>query len=507
MGQYILSSDLGTSAIKTALFDENGRMAGVSNIEHKLETPSSLEVELDVESYWDAFKQGIRDVLVTSGVSPEDIKVFGFSVQGETLTFLGDDMRPLRRCVRWVERGAHAQSEELAKAFKHADYYEITGQFEFIPTWPASKILWFRQNQPDLFEQTANYLLLEDYFIFRLTGKLVAEGSLLCSTMYWDIRKKTYWKEMLDYLGVRENQLPEIRESGDIVGTIMPEIAVELGLSPETEICTGVLDQAAGAIGVGNIAPGVFSECSGTALAIVSTVDHAFKDDNRLMPCFYHGIRNRYMAHIFGAGGMVLKWFRDNMASFELAWQEFSGQDAYVNLDKEAAQVPPGSEGLLTLPHFQGAASPENNPRAKGVFYGVTLGHTKGHFVRSILESIGYSTRRIIDILKGMDIAVEEVRALGGGAKSPVWLQIKADILGVPVVTMENEEAASLGAAIVAGVAAGIYPSIEEAVERMIRIKDRYEPNVDNTDVYDRQYRKYIELYETLEPLFDSERK
>jgi xylulokinase len=331
----------------------------------------------------------------------------------------------------------------------------------------------------------------------------VCEGSLVTSTTYWNLTTRRWWPEMLRFLGVDEARLPEIRESGEPVGPILPAVARELGLDPATVVCTGALDQAAGAIGVGNIAPGVFSENTGAALAICATLPAPVFDPGRQMPCHYHGIPGRYMAHTFTSGGMVLRWYRDTFCEPEIEAARQQGRDPYDLLGVLAAGIPAGSEGLVMLPHLQGAMAPEANPRARGVFYGFTLRHSKAHFARSIMEAIAFIVRRNIDVLDGLGIAVDEVRLLGGGARSRIWSQVKADVLGLPVVTTEVEEAASLGAALLAGVAVGMFADLEDAVARAVTVRDRFEPDARNRGTYDAAYATYRALYDSLVPLFE----
>ena len=310
---------------------------------------------------------------------------------------------------------------------------------------------------------------------------------------------------MLDYLKVRDEQLPEIRESGEVVGDIIPEVAEELGLSPNTVVCTGALDQAAGTIGVGNVKPGIFSENTGAALAICATMDKPFVDPTGRMPCHYHSIPDTYMAHTFTTGGIVLKWYRDMFCQSEIGVGKLTGMDSYEVLSLEASKIAAGADGLVILPHLQGAMAPEDNPKAKGVFYGITLRHTKAHFARAIMESIACIVKRNIEVIEDLGIEVNEIRCLGGGSKSPVWNQIKADLTGRPVVTMESEEAACLGAAIVAGVGTGIFRSIEDACDRMVKIENRYEPNRNNDETYIKYYTNYVNLYDSLTTMFANE--
>lgn len=502
MDELILSVDLGTTAVKVALFDRAGALKAVSTQEYSLSTPTTSIVEGDPGTYWNAFKAGVLDLHAKYPFSGERVRALGISAQGETLFFLDGHGAPLRNAIVWMDNRAHAEAERLTGEFTNEACYRVTGQVSFDPCWPAAKILWVRQHEPEVFRKTATFALIEDYFIYRLTGTLVSEGSLLCSTVYWDITTKKWWTEMLAYLGIREGQLPEIREPGEAVGPMLPAVAAELGLSAGTVVCTGALDQAAGAIGVGNIAEGIFSENIGAALAICSPVRRPAFPESRSMPIHYFGIPDMYMMHSFTTGGMVLRWFRDAFCDTEKSAAALTGADTYDLLGREAARVPPGSEGLIMLPHLNGSMAPDVNPKAKGVFYGFTLKHGKPHFVRAIMEALGYLVRRNIDALAGLGIQVQEIRSLGGGARSAVWSQIKADITGRPLVTMACPEAACLGAAILAGKAVGMYGDIADACGQMARVARRFEPDPGARAIYDKGYAHYQQLFGDLADLF-----
>jgi D-xylulose kinase len=502
--ETILAVDLGTTALKCALHDLHGNVLAKHTEEYQLITPDALSVEVDVETYWKAFKISVHSVLNKSQVNANSIKALGISAQGETLIVVDKSGNPLRRAIVWLDNRAQAEAEQLGEHFGHRYAYEITGQVKLVPTWPATKILWMNHHEPEIFKQVDKFLLIEDYFLHRLTGEYACEGSLITSTCYWNFRSKEWWPEMLDMIGVLPSQLPAIHESGEQVGKILPEVAQELGLSSQTVVCTGALDQACGALGVGNIHPGIFSENTGAALAICATIGTPILDPENQMPCHYHGLPDIYMLHTFTSGGIVLRWFRDAFAQMEMAVGSLTGQDAYDLLGLEAAQVPPGCEGLVMLPHLQGAMAPEANPKAKGTFYGFTLRHTKNHFTRAIMEAIGFIVRRNIEVIEGLNIPVKEIRSLGGGARSRVWKQIEADITQRPVITTENEEAATLGAAILAGKAVGQYSGLDEAVDQMVQIKEKFEPNRSNAVIYDDVYNTYKRLYEQLCPIFET---
>jgi sugar (pentulose or hexulose) kinase len=503
MEDLILSVDLGTTALKTAIFDKTGELKATATQEYSLLTPAPNMVEADTDTYWEAFKKGIAGLKNRYPFDPKSIKALGISAQGETLFCLDSSGASLRNAIVWMDSRAQDEAGELTAVFSNETCYQRTGQVSFEPCWPASKILWIRNHEPRIFKETAKFLLIEDYFIYRLTGKLVSEGSLLCSTTYWDIISKKWWPDMLQFLQVSSDNFADIREPGEAVGPILPKVAAELGLSSDTMVCTGALDQAAGAIGAGNISEGIFSETVGAALAICAPVSKPTFDPRRTMPLHYFGIPDMYMMHTFTTGGMVLRWFRDNFCRMEMDLAGLLGEDSYDILNREVANIPPGSENLIMLPHLNGAMAPDVNAKARGVFFGFTLKHQKPHFIRAIMEAMGYLVQRNIEALGNMGIRVNEIRSLGGGARSDVWNQIKSDITGKPVVTMRCKESACLGAAILAGKAVGLFPDVKAACNQMAGIAGRYTPNEANFAVYQKGYADYVKLFDDLQDLFE----
>ncbi len=501
--RYLLGVDLGTTAIKVALFDENGAAAAVSTQEHRLITPTETVVEQDPEVYWNCFKAGTREVLERSGVAPRDILALSVSAQGETLLVLDGEDRPLRNAIVWMDNRAQAESDALAARFTNETIHKVTGQVEMTALWPAAKIKWIRDHEPEVYDRAAKYLLLEDWFFMRLMGGYYGEGSLWCSTILWNITTKTYWPEMVEELGLRRDQLPEIVESGTPLGTILPAVAEELGLDPSLQLVMGGLDQSCGAIGVGNVREGVFSESTGAALAVCAMTPRPAFDPNRQMPCFYTAIPGMYMIHAFSSGGIAYKWLRDTLCTQEADVAARAGMSTYDIMNGEATQVPAGSEGLLVLPHFQSSGPPDSEQSASALIYGLALKHTKGHIVRGFMEGVAMVLLRMTEAVRAMGVEVREIRSLSGGAKSPLWCQIKADATGVPVVTMTNtDDAACLGAAILAGVGAGLWDSVPETAERFARPERRFEPDPKNRAAYDQLIEKYKAVFAALRPVF-----
>lgn len=503
MSEYILGLDCGTTASKVAIFDLRGRMLSVSTQEYQLLTPSPLEVEIDPEHFWQAFVKGTHEALAQAAINPAQIRAFSLSAQGETMVLLDASGKPLRRAISWMDNRAQSEADAINRVFGDA-IYPTTGQVSAVPTWPAAKLLWIRKHEPDVFGRIHRVLLIEDYLLWRLTGEIACEGSLVCSTLYWDINSEQWWGDMLEFLELPSTSLPELRHSGSPIGHILPEAARELGLADDVVVSMGALDQVCGSIGVGNVRTGIFSENTGAALAIcvLQQPGKPVFDPGRQMPVHYHGLPGRYMFHTFTTGGMVYRWFRDQFCAEEMAEAESRGVDAYQLVTDAAGHVSAGSDGLLMLPHLQGAMAPETNPHAKGVFFGVTLSHGKSHFARSILEAIAFTVRRNLEVIERIGGDVDEIRVLGGGAKSDLWNQIKADVTGKRIVKTESEEAACLGAAIFAGHGAGFFSSVEAAAEQMLVVNRAYEPDPDVRGTYDAAYSRYVALYESLVDVF-----
>ena len=502
MNQLIAGIDLGTTALKIAIFNTTGKMIGNVTLEYRLYTPQSYFVESNPDIYMDAMEKGFN-LLADKGIDLGCVVALGFSLQSETMFFVDGACKPLRNSISWMDNRAVEQSRYLTEKYGDELCYQHTGQIGWGANWPVAKALWVKENEPDIWEKTKKILLIEDFIIYQLTGRYVSDCTMLSSTLYWDITTKQYWQPMLDELGMTEENFPEILEPGEVAGTILPEMAIKLGLNADVKICTGAMDNAIGAVGVGAIRPGMFSESIGSTLAVCVPTDKIVYDPNRQMPVHYYPIKNTYMMHTFTSGGICLRWFRDNFCQFEITCADMTGEDSYDLLTEQAIQTSPGAEGLSFLPHLNGSLAPDVNPHATGVFIGITMIHKKGHFIRAIMESLGYLVRRNMDVLAAMGIQVEEIRAFGGGSKSPVWNQIKADILQKTICVTNSKEAACLGAAILAGKAVGIFDSVENACRSMIEVIARYEPNLANKEIYDYGYEQYKKMQVDCAELFE----
>ncbi|MCD6256569.1 hypothetical protein J7J45_00725 [Candidatus Aerophobetes bacterium] len=490
---YLLSIDVGTTSVKVGLFTTEGKLKALSTQEYNLLTPSPNVVELPVDTYWIALSRGIKEVLKHSEISPQSILALSLSSQAETLICVDSRGRPLRNAIVWLDTRAEKEALEIAKNFPSDLLYKTTGIPELSPIWPAAKILWLKRNEPDVFKRTFKFLIVKDYLIWRLTGIFSTDPTESSSTCYLKLNEKDWWDEMLDFVGIERNQLPAIFPSYEVVGNITSRIKSELDLSTSTRVIAGSMDQMAAALGAGNVESGIITESTGTALAVVATVDKPVYDPKRMIPVASHCIPDKFVLMPYSeTSGIVLKWFRD---TFPLNPDK---KEDYGHLLQLASQIPPGAEGLLALPHFTGTTCPDFNPRARGAFVGISFKHKRAHFIRALVESVAFMLRENIELLKELSIPVKKVRSLGGAAKSDTWLKIKTDVLGVPVEVPECSEAASLGAAILAGIGARVFSDINEAVRKVVKIKKSFYPDPSNAGIYQKVYQEYLSLYQKL---------
>lgn len=490
---YYIGADIGTTAIKVALFDNEGNKVIHHVQEYDLLKPSAQRVEQEPHVYWDAFKLCVTRVMTDSGIDKEKVKAFAMDSSAETIVFLDEKMEPLDNFYVWMDNRAEVEADEINQHFTPEEIVNATGQTPIDPVYPATKILWFRKNKPELFKKIRMMFMCDDYILWHMSGIKASHGSSWCTSYLWDITRKEWWPEMMDYLQINGEQLPKIYESGTVVGEILPDMADELGLPRGLMLVMGGQDQSSGAIGVGNVEPGIFSESTGGALMVCTTVDRPIFDPKGCVPCNYSDMEDVYMIQAGAKGGILFRWLRDTLCNEERLLEASGEGDAYDLMTALAAETPAGAEGLFLMPFFGGAGNPHRDIYGRGVLYGLSLGHTKGHIIRAFMEALACNITKMIDYTEGLTgVKVTQVRSLGGGSLSPLWCQIKADIMNREVVTMENtQDAACLGAAIIAGYGAGEWDSIQEAAKKFAKIDKVYTPNPEHREVYDKLLEKY----------------
>lgn len=471
MSEVFLGIDIGTTSLKAAAFDENGKRLALYTADYTLDTdPATGFIELDPEVYVAMCRSAIDDI----GRQCGKITALAVDTQGETLILTDKKGTPLYPAVVWLDNRAEKEAEELTKAFGRRRVYEVTGQPEITAGWPAPKLLWFKRNRPDIWSRVGKIFMLEDYIIYKLTGSFVTEPTVQSSTLYYDVVRRGWWGEMLDYIGIDESMLPTLLKTAERVGDYR-------GIP----VVTGALDQIAGTLGVGVTDGSRVSEMTGTIMAICVTTDimPPYSKDS-FIPCHMHAIDGKYCLILWSStAGMALKWFKNQFAE-SLSFEE---------LDAIAEKVAPGCDGMTMIPHFCGSAMPKYNPHATASFSGITLSHTKAHFARSILESVAFVLKENLDHVGAPPEC--EIRITGGGASSPLWAQIKSDVTGRRLCTVSESETACLGSAIMAAVGVGAFASIKEAADRIVSVRDTYSPTgVDYTEAYAR----FIETDEKL---------
>ena len=456
--------DIGTTSVKTAVFNETLEEKITLTADYTLDSHGDI-VEFDSESYWTIVKGEIEKVKREMGID-----ALAVDTQCETLILTDADGNPVRPAIVWLDNRAVEEAEIIEKHFGHKKVYEVTGQPEITATWPACKLLWVKRNEPEVWAKTKKVFLLEDWILFKLTGRFISEKTLQSSTIYFDIHKAEWWQEMLDFIGVDKSMLPELHSS-----------AKEVGEYEGIKVVTGAIDQIAGAIGAGVVKKGIVSEMTGTTMVIFMPSDTVpAYDEKSIVPCHYNFDDKYCLLSWTPTAGMALKWFKNALC------ENFS----FRELDELAESVPAGSDGVTFLPYLCGSTMPKYNPAARGSFTGLTTEHHRGHFVRAVMESVTCMLKANLDYL-GLD--VEEIRAMGGGANSPLWCQMKADMTGKKLVTLKNKETACLGSAILAGVGVGAFESVEKAAE-MIQLGRVYESKgTDYTECFER-YQSYDKI-------------
>jgi len=499
-GQYVIGIDAGTSSIKGLLLDESGNTCAVASSEYSLETGAGDFCELDPKIYWDKSCLVIRKLLKKAGKNIDAVKGIAVSSQGETMIIVDRDGKPLRKAIVWLDNRSSKETADISETFSGDTIMKITGLPEIVPTWPATKILWVRRNEPEIFRKAAKYLMLEDWLMYRLTGLYVTEYSISSDTLYFDISKKEWWDEMVSFIGIEKDMLPEPLPSGKVVGILTESAAADTGLPRETKCITGSYDHPCGAIGAGSLKPGSITIMVGTSMAMCIPVKERVCDPEIKLNCQCHSINDLYFILPYSStAGMNLRWFRDEFCQEEVRSAAEMKTDSYKLLDNLAQDVSPGADGLIMLPHLAGSGSPEFNSSARGSFTGISLSTKKGHFIRAIMEAVACEIKYNLDFLKRKGFTFTEIRFTGGASRSLLWSGIISDITGLPVITMKETETASLGAAILAGTGAGIFSDIESACRCAVKTDRISFPEPAKYEAYKKVLSDYIKLNGLLE--------
>ena len=499
---YLLGIDVGTTGTKTLLIEETGTVVASATKEYPLHTPRPDWAEQYPADWWRATVESIREVLVKSAVSPSDIQGMGLSGQMHGAVLLDERDQVLRPAILWCDQRTAEQCAWITREAGEQVVVEETCN-PVLTGFTAPKIVWVRQQEPELYQRVRKILLPKDYIRLLLTGEFATEVSDASGTSLLNIRERKWSAKMLAALDLSEDTLPTVFESPEVSGHISKSAAEATGLCEGMPVVGGGGDQAAGGVGNGIVRPGVVSSTTGTSGVVFAHMDEPAMDARLRTHTFCHAVPGKWhvMGVMLSAGGS-LRWFRDALGAEEKAQAKRRKVDPYEVLLEPAAQVPAGCEGLIFLPYLTGERTPYPDPSARGVFFGLTLRHTKAHLVRAVLEGVAYGLRDSLELLRGMNLPVEQVRASGGGARSALWRQIQADVNNCELVTINVDEGPAFGVALLAGVGAGIYPSVAEACDRTIALATRTAPQPDAVAVYGDYYPIYRELYQSLRDRF-----
>jgi len=499
---YLAAIDAGTTGVRTMIFDQWGNPVARNYLEFASHYPQPTWVEQDATDWWDracrTAKLALREFSEKGGTANK-VAAISLTNQRETIVPVDEDIHPIHRALVWQDRRTAPQCEWLKRTIGEDRLYPLTG-LTVDPYFSAPKILWVKENEPEVYRRAHKFLLVHDYLLAKLTGRFATSWDNASRTMLFDITKFRWSDELLASMGLDGEKLPEPLPSGKLVGEVTERGAEETGFAEGTPVVCGGGDQQCSAIGVGVVRQGRTEATTGTGTFVISFLDRPTFDPERRILCSCHGVPGKWVqeASLFSTG-IIYRWFRDQLGGQERMEAESQGVDPYTILDREAAESPAGSNGILVLPHFVGAGAPHWNPLARGAILGLALGHKRSDLIRAIVEGIAFEIRKNIEVMRDLGTVVEEIRVTGGMTRNAGFDQIQADVLNLPVLSVKVEESTSLGCAILAGVGVGLFSGVPEAADRMVRISRRYEPTPRNRELYDRMFEAHKLAFKALE--------
>lgn len=491
---FAIGCDVGSQSLKGILLNPEGAVVAEASAAYPVQYPRPAWAEQDPLAWRRALGEVVRDLIRQAAIAPAEVGTLGLASQVDGLVAVDGNAEPIHPAIIWLDRRATAQARELGTALDPAEIRRITG-LNNDASHVAPKIAWLRDERPEVHERAAGLLLPGSSLVAWLTGDRVLDHANASSTMLYDVTKCTWSAELLAVSGIEVAKLGTIREASAIVGTIRRPAADLIGLSPQCQVVTGTGDEHGAALGAGGIRPGIVIDITGTAEPVAVAAQTPIIDETGLVETHGHADPRVWLVENpgFVSGGSVT-WFRETM-----------GQGATPDvLDSEAASgTDPGSDGVTFLPTLSGATAPRWNDRARGAFAGLSLNHGRAHLFRALLEGCTFALRDIVARLDALGLAGDHVRVVGGGARSDLWLQMKADVIGRTVRVLAHKEATALGAAMLAGVGGGVFRDLDEAVECLAVLEPRaYEPDSSTSGAYDAAYDRYRRLFDALEPGF-----
>ena len=490
---YFLGIDVSTTATKALVIDAQGAVASAASTEYAFETPRPQWSEQDPALWWRGARESIRKALAGADIPGREIAAIGLTGQMHGLVLLDAAGRVLRPAILWNDQRTAAECDEIARRTGRAELIARTGN-DALAGFTAPKILWVRRHEPAVYEQVRQALLPKDYVRFRLTGDYATDRAGAAGTLLLDVRKRDWSDEILARLDIPRAWLPPTHEGPDVTGVVSAEAAEATGLRAGTPVVAGGGDQSAQAVGVGAVREGVVALTLGTSGVAFASADQPFVDPDGRLHAFCHAAPNTWhlMGVMLSAAGS-LRWYRDALFP-NASWDE---------LLAPAQDVPPGAQGLFFLPYLTGERTPHADPMARGAFAGLTVRHESKHMTRAVLEGVAFGLRDIFELMRSAGLtSIEQVRISGGGARSPLWRQILADVLDTELVTVNTTEGAAFGAALLAGTGAGAWGDVREACDATVRIAGATPCDPETAKRYRPCYRAYRGLYPALRDSF-----
>lgn len=499
---YLIGVDIGTSGTKTVLFDTQGTVIASSTVEYPLYQPQNGWAEQEPLDWWNAVVETISEVVQKSGVDNAQIKGIGLSGQMHGLVMLDNAGKVLRRSIIWCDQRTSKECEEITQRVGAQRLIEITAN-PALTGFTASKILWVRNHEPEIYEKCRHILLPKDYVRYMLTGEFATEVSDASGMQLLDIPNRCWSDEVLEKLEIDKSLLAKVYESPEITGYITEEIAEKTGLKAGTPVVGGAGDNAAAAVGTGVVVDGKAFTTIGTSGVVFAHTSQLAIDPKGRVHTFCCAVPGCW--HVMGvtqAAGLSLKWYRDNFCNEEKSTAQGMGVDPYYLMDKQAERAPIGCNKLIYLPYLMGERTPHLDPDCRGVFFGLSAIHTKYDMLRAVMEGVTFSQRDSVEVLREMGVEIKEMLACGGGGSSPLWRQMLADVFGCGVKTVVSKEGPALGVAILAGVGAGIYKTVEEGCAAVIKTNPQQDPIPGNGEKYEAFYQVYRSLYPNLKACY-----
>ncbi len=504
---YLLGIDIGTSATKTLICDHKGNVKATATVEHDISTPRPGWSEQDPVQWWHATIKATAQALSKAKIKGAQVTGIGLSGQMHGSVFLADDgpeqARPLRPALLWNDQRTVAECVDLEKAAgSRKKLIEMTGN-PALTGFTAPKILWVRKHEKKVWDQVKHILLPKDYIRFRMTGEYATEVGDASGTSLLDVKKRKWNKELLSKLDLDAKLLPRCYESHEVSGALTKAAAKALGLKGGTPVVGGSGDQPAGAVGNGIVTAGIASATMGTSGVVFVHADKPVYDPKGRVHTMCSAVAGKWC--VFGcmlSAGGSFQWFRNTLGQAEVVAAKRKGVDPYELLIEQARQASPGSEGLMFMPYLTGERCPHPDPHARGGWVGLTARHQRRDMIRALLEGVTFGMNDAVQIIKQMGIDVSTIRLSGGGARSEFWRRLQTDIYHTPTAVTNAEQGPAYGVAILAGVGTGVWNSVPQACDAIIREVERLEPDAPMAKRYAKSYRQYKRLYPTLKDEF-----